>query len=266
MPIAKLFIEGNLESEVLNPILQGNPVLQQGGSKNALKPRANTDRKENQIVAAYLRDRDFDYDPPQDVTKPTVDSPVGWRWCRHEIENYLIDPAVVSEAMAWPIHDVEEAIRQAATNIRYYQAARWTIGIVRRALPPHYNVRTRPDGVSEIGLPLALDSAALRTWALSSVEDYRGPMAAATAPAAVQSSFDVLIARFDDTFVTDVARILLWFSGKDLLAGLTDWLSGRGIGNPGSFRASLRDWIIANPTRSLELLPEWNGLIEVVRA
>ena len=142
MPIAKLFVEGNLEIEVLTPILQGSPVPQQGGSKNSLKPRAGTERRENKVVAGYLRDRDFDFDPPKDLSRPTVDSvesgvPFGWRWCRHEIENYLVDPAVVSEAMAWPMPDVEEALRQAAAKIRSYEAARWTVGIVRRVLPPH---------------------------------------------------------------------------------------------------------------------------------
>ena len=271
MPIAKLFVEGNLESEVLNPILQGNPVLQRGGSKNSLKPRAYTERRESRVVAGYLRDRDFDYDPPEDLTRPTVDSAIngdviGWRWCRHEIENYLIDPAIVSEAMAWTVPEVEEAVRHAAMTIRWYQAARWTVGIVRRALPPHYNLRTRPDGLPEIGLPAALDTAAVWTWASDSVEGHRFAMAAAMDPAAVQTSFDVLSARFEDAFATDVAAILVWFSGKDLFAGMAEWVMARGVANAGAFRASLRDWMIANPTRVLELLPEWNGLIEVVRA
>jgi len=173
MPIAKLFIEGNLEAEVLNPILQGNPVLQRGGSKNSLKPRARAERRDNKVAAGYLRDRDFDFDPPVDISKPTVDSedngiPFGWRWCRHEIENYLIDPVIVSEA--------------------------------------------------------------------------------------------------DDAFVADVAKILLWFSGKDILAGMADWLVTKSVANPGEFRASLRDWAIANPGRALELLPEWNSLTEILRA
>ena len=109
MPIIKLFIEGNLESEVLYPILQGSPVLQQGGSKDSLKPRARAARQENhQVAAGYLRDRDFDFDPPTDLSKPTVDCeegslPIGWRWCRHEIENYLIEPVLVSEVMSWPV-------------------------------------------------------------------------------------------------------------------------------------------------------------------
>jgi hypothetical protein len=90
VPIAKLFIEGNLDSEVLNPILRGDPVLQLGGSKNSLKPRANTERRENKVVAGYLRDRDFDYYPPEDLARPAVDSlagndAVGWRWCRQRL-------------------------------------------------------------------------------------------------------------------------------------------------------------------------------------
>lgn len=269
MPIAKLFIEGNLESEVLNPILLGNPVLQRGGSKNSLKPRARAERQENRVAAGYLRDRDFDFDPPVDLSKPTVDSvdggiPFGWRWCRHEIENYLIDPVIVSEAMAWPIQDVEEAIRQAARKIRSYEAARWTIGIVRRALPPHYDLRTRPD-LNEIALPPALDSAAVNAWALNSIKDYQSLIAATTDPSVVQASLEGFAARFDDAFVADVASILLWFSGKDILAGMSDWLSTKAAVNPGAFRASLRDWIIANPERALELLPEWNALTEVLR-
>src|SRR6266571_123700 len=118
MPIAKLFVEGTLDVQLLSPILLGNPVPQQGGSKNSLKARAGTERRENKVAAGYLRDRDFDFDPPFDLTKPTEEStfensgvPFGWRWCRHEIENYLIDPAIIRESMGWPSADIEEAIR-----------------------------------------------------------------------------------------------------------------------------------------------------------
>lgn len=271
MPIAKLFIEGNLESEVLTPILRGNPVLQQGGSKNSLKPRARAERRDNEVAAGYLRDRDFDFDPPVDLSKPTVDSedagiPFGWRWCRHEIENYLIDPEIVSEAMVWPILEVEEAIRQSARKIRDYEAARWTVGIVRRALPPHYDLRTRPDGLNDIDLPTALDPATVSAWASSNIESHREQIVTVTDPAAVQESFGGFTARFNDVFVEDVASVLLWFSGKDTLAGMSEWLVTRNVANSGAFRALLRDWIIANPARALELLPEWKGMTEVLRA
>ena len=192
--------------------------------------------------------------------------PFGWRWCRHEVENYLIDPAVGSESMAWPMAEVEEALRRSATKIRSYEAARWTIGIVRRSLPPHYELKTQPDGLNEIDLPPALEPAAVNAWALKSIEDYRQPMTAVTDAAATQTSLAAFAAQFDDTFIGDVAKVLLWFSGKDMLAGMADWLITKGLANPGAFRASLRDWVIANPVRTLELLPEWNGLTEVVRA
>jgi len=273
MPVAKLFVEGSLEVQILTPILLGNPVPQQGGSKDTLRARAGTDRRENKVAAGYLRDRDFDSDPPADLTKPSEERtfensgvPFGWRWCRHEIENYLIEPAIVSEAMSWPIPHIEEALREAARRIRNYETARWTVGVVCRALPPHYELRTRPDGLNEIDLPPALDPEAVTAWASRSIEDHRGPMVAATAPDSVQASLDTFAARFDEVFVADVTSVLLWFPGKDLLAGMSDWLLSRAVPNPGSLRASLRDWIITNPERSLELLPEWKAMTEVVRA
>jgi hypothetical protein len=114
MPVAKLFVEGNLESEVLYSILAGTPVLQKGGSKNSLKPRARAERAENRVAAGYLRDRDFDFDPPEDLSRPTVDCeengiPIGWRRCRHELENYLLEPGMVGEATSWDVAEISEA-------------------------------------------------------------------------------------------------------------------------------------------------------------
>ncbi len=270
MPIAKLFVEGALDVQLLAPILLGKPVLQKGGPKGSLKPRARTERRENNVAAGYLRDRDFDHYPPTDFSQPTVDSthddvPLGWRWCRHEIENYLIDPAVVREAMGWSTSEVEDAVRRAADRIRSYEAARWTIGVVRRALPPHHELRTRPEALSEIDLPPALDAASVNAWASKSIADHQAPITAATGPKAVQASLDAFAAQFDGAFLADLAKVLVWFSGKDLLAGLADWLITKDIPNPGQFRAFLRHWIMENPTRTLELLPEWNGMVKLVR-
>jgi len=257
--------------QILTPILGGDPLLQQGGSKNSLKPRAGTERRENKVTAGYLRDRDFDYDPPGDLSRPTLDSehdgtPLGWRWCRHEIENYLIDPAVVSEALPADIRDVEEAIRQAAASIRSYEAVRWTIGIVRRDLPPQYELKTRPDGLNEIDLPPGLEALDVNQWALESIEAHRRRIVATTEPDAVRATLDRLAARFDGPFIANVADVLLWFSGKDLLAGMADWLHAQGVASPGAFRAKLRDWVIANPVRALELLPERSAMIDLLRA
>jgi hypothetical protein len=270
VPVAKLFIEGRLDAEVLNPVFQGSPVLQQGGTKGALKSRARAERLENRVAAGYLRDRDFDFDPPVDRSTPTIDSTeggvvLGWRWCRHEIENYLIDPGIVCAATAWPLAEIEAAFRQAARRIRSYEAARWTIGTVRRALPPSFELRTRPEELNEIELPQELGSAAVQTWVVSRIEDHRSRIAAAMDAQTVREFFEDFSARFDEDFIADVMNVVCWFSGKDLLAGMNDWLSSRGIENPGAFRALLRDWIIANPVRTLELLPEWSRLAQALR-
>jgi len=271
MSIANLYIEGKLDFQVLNPIFRGFPLLQRGGTKNSLKPRALTERKDSKVDSGYLRDRDFDFKPPIDLLKPTVDYedggvPIGWRWCRHEIENYLIDPAIVSEAMAWPIPKIEDAIREAAKIIRHYEAARWTIGIVRRELPPHYNLETRPPSLkgNDIALP-AIEILGSCEWALTNIGEHRTRIAEKANPHTVRTSLNEFTAFFDDTFIADVNNILLWFSGKDIMAGMANWLVAQNYENPGAFRASLRDWIIDNPERTLELLPEWNCLIEILR-
>lgn len=271
MPLAKLFVEGTLEIQVLTPILQGCPVPQQGGSKNALKPRAFNERLENRVAAGYLRDRDFDFDPPPDLTSPTVDSrdgqtPYGWRWCRHEIENYLLEPKIVSAAMARPVPEVEAALCRSGARIRTYEAGRWTIGRARRALPPHYELRTRPDGLNDIGLPSALDEATVQTWALANVKAHADVITTAIDAVTVTSSFTAFLNQFSESFVADSANVLIWFSGKDLLAGMTEWMNQYGVANPGTLRGLIRDWIIANPVRTLELLPEWSNLLRSLRA
>jgi len=43
---------------------------------------------------------------------------------------------------------------------------------------------------------------------------------------------------------------IVWFPGKDLLAGMADWLKHKGFANPGMFHASMRDWVIEHPDRA----------------
>ena len=275
MLVNMLYIEGKLDEQVLMPVFEGSPTLKQGGSKNALKPRTLAVRQENEKVAAgYLRDRDFDFDPPDDRSKPTIDCrdtksnlPIGWRWCRHEIENYLIEPEVVQRATGWPVSDFEEVVRRSALKIRDYEAARWAIGIVRRALPPHFELNTRPNSLknNEIALPPTLDSTSVYDWASKEIQTHRSGIMKETDSERVEESYRDTVERFDDTFIKCVPDVLVWFSGKDLLAGMADRIVERGFDNPGNFRAQLRDWIRDNPGNALELLPEWKELAETLK-
>lgn len=272
MSVAILFVEGSLEMAIFTHLLRGNPALRRGGSKYTLKARAGTERAENGIAAAYLRDRDFDFDPPEDLSSPTIDAssaelPWGWRWCRHELENYLLEPTLVSEAMGWQRSDFENALCESALKIRDYQAARWAIGTARRSLPPAYELRTKPDELDkrELGLPACLDKKVVRDWATQSIEEHRQRFVSATESGRVESSFESFLTRFDGEFVQSLEQILLWFSGKDLLVGMSDWLVTQKLPNAGLLRADVRDWIIAHPERALELLPEWKQLVDALR-
>ena len=68
------------------------------------------------------------------------------------------------------------------------------------------------------------------------------------------------------TLVESVDDVLIWFAGKDLMAGLGPWLVTQGIENPGAFRAKLRTWLGDHPDDAPVLLPEWRGLISMLRA
>lgn len=272
MPVAKLYVEGDLDVQLLASILGGIPVVQRGGSKSGLRVRAGLERRETGVAAGYLRDRDFDYDPTDAAQEPTLDStfegtqtPLGWRWCRHEVENYLIDPLVVCEATGWSHMEFSDGLLQAALRIRSYQSARWTIGLVRRNLPPNHELRTRPSSLNEIALPQGLAAASVYAWASNTISEHREPIVSATTSMAVQQSFQSFEGRFDDAFCEEVEKVLTWFSGKDLLAGLTDWLDHKGVANPGELRATIRNWIIAHPERTLQLLPEWDRLVTLLR-
>jgi len=96
MPVSTLLMEGTLDGVVLNPVLAGNPTIETGCSKGSLGPRCLDQRRNGIPNVCYLRDRDYDYEPPPVLTEPIVDRvsagvTLGWRWCRHEIENYLLE-------------------------------------------------------------------------------------------------------------------------------------------------------------------------------
>jgi hypothetical protein len=119
--------------------------------------------------------------------------------------------------------------------IRFYEAAQWTVGVVRRDLPPNYKLATRVDDINEVELPTLLDAASVFSWASDSVRGHRERIVAKTDEASVRTSFQAFSDRFDDAFLSDTARVLVWFSGKDLLAGMSEWLQTKGLGNCGRF-------------------------------
>ncbi len=245
MPVSRLLVEGALDAELLRPILAGSPEVAIGGSKYSLAPKARTERELRQINVCYLRDRDFDFDPPEHASQPVVDrehegSVLGWRWCRHEIENYLLDPKLVTAAMGWDEAVYTAALVQAAQRIRFYQISRWVVGTARRSLPPQYELNTRPQEVqdSEIRLPTDLTEAAAARWTTDHVAAFYVNIQVALAPETIAASLAQRAASIGQTLFESTASVLLWCSGKDLMAAL----------NPGSIPRGLRTRAYSAPS------------------
>lgn len=268
MPVSLLLVEGSLDVELLQPVLAGTPTVEIGGSKGSLAPRALDERKRTRANVCYVRDRDFDYDPPQDRSRPVADrhhegAILGWRWCRHEIESYLIDPEIVTRATNWQKDAYSTELLGAARRIRHCQIARWVIGTVRRALPPHYELHTRPEECekSDFRLPKDMTQAATFQWAKNHVSQFHARVTKAVGETALQHEFQNRSQTLTEAFLNSPENALVWCSGKDLITALEPWLTTQGIPNAQAFRARMRDWIRHNPEAALAVLLEWQEFV-----
>lgn len=276
--MTKLLVEGELDKQVLLPFLSPLddrviPVVAIKASKNALPPRTRQDRNKTPGTY-YLRDRDFDFEPPDDTSSPVVDEvdkssskgPLGWRWCRHELENYLLEPDLVAGALGLDAAARQQyitALCEGAKTIRHYEAARWAVGMARRVLPPAYQLRTRPaEGQKkEWFLPNELERDACQDWLLSHVEQFSQRVLPALARAQVRAHYERRCELFTDTSLEDHRFVLIWFSGKDLMESVAPHFDK----SAGELRAQVRDWMRENPGDALKALPEWQGLLERLR-
>ncbi|MEW6359266.1 MAG: hypothetical protein AB1696_23225 [Planctomycetota bacterium] len=273
MPVTLLLVEGELDAQILQPVLAGHPVVEATkSSKYALAPRTRTEREKRNTGAYYLRDRDYDFLPPSDCAAPVVDKDyhgktLGWRWCKHEIENYMLEPAIVAGCLGLDRSSYEQSLLNAARSIRYYQAARWTIGQSRKNLPPHYGFDTRPDeaGNKDFYLPRDIGQQEMKNWARQHADSFRSRVLRPLDQASIEKAYDRFAQQFDSSFFDSPANPLVWFSGKDLMAALGPLLPGTERRDPGQLRASLRDWMKENTEIVLGSLQEWRHLKKILQ-
>jgi hypothetical protein len=273
MPVAALVVEGDIDAQLLTSIFQGQPLVERGHGKRDIAHITKAMRKANkQERIFYIRDRDFDFLPPEDLSVPSQDriedgKLLGYRWCRHEIENYLLEPSLVSAAMGWPVDEFREALQATAVKLADYQAARWTIGQVRKELPPFYKLDTHPKGASEMKLPKMVSLPWLTEWLQEEIGSHRERISRALNEQQVESKFQDFLNKFkQQVFCENMGLVLVWFSGKDLFGGLSDWLSARGSLTPATFLNQLKSWFLQNSETAVELLPEWKALASLLRS
>jgi hypothetical protein len=271
MPVSKLLVEGDLDEQLLFAVCQSEPLIESArASKDALAPRVRDERRKGIEGVFYLRDRDYDTEPPSDITRPTKDQlddgHLGWRWCRHSIENYMLDPAIIRPAFDVTQETYFFALTSAASSLRYYQAARWAIGAVRTTLPPKHKLQTQPskDDFFLPG-PTELEKDASEKWLLEHVQIFADQVIPALTPVSVKASYALYSGRFETGFCDKPDNVLLWFSGKNLIVALRDWWSSLGVASPGDFRNHIRDWMWNHPEDVLNALPEWRALLDAMR-
>jgi hypothetical protein len=241
-------------------------VPNKGAGKRSLRLIVNWLRKDtgnpNHI---FLRDRDFDFDPDMNAGPHKIDE-IGYRWSRHEIENYMIDPSIVQEATQLDREQYEDALIDAGSKIYHFEAARWSVGIVRRGLPPFYVLETHPSNIDpdRFALPENPDYEWCKTWAEKNIQGHKEKTDGCLISAHVIDAFDEKVTRFSSEDFMTVDNILLWFSGKDLLAGMRQWLQENDQEAPGTFRTRLRDWMIKTPEKVLTILKEWRDFVELL--
>ena len=274
MPVSELLVEGKLDAELINAVLRGSPLVTRGGSKTSLKPKVAEKRKHALAVAvAYIRDRDFDLEPPADRSRPAVHSTapdstvLGWHWCRHEMENYLLEPALVARATGADEAGYRAALLEASDRLQHYQAARGAIGIIRRNLPPSFDFHTRPDDIPDDPprVPSDLGAGAMLAWVCGHAQRFHDRACPELAPDAVERHVGARHALLSAQVLGSVDEVLVWFSGKDLLAALEPWRDAHGLGYAGDLRTKLRDWFLADANEALALLPEWQAFVAMVR-
>ena len=273
MPVNTLLVEGELDATVLRAVLPAQILIEQGGSKGSLKPQARERRRAKSVDVCYVRDRDFDYDPPATYAAPVEDSrlsspggPVlGWRWCRHEMESYLLEPRLVEAATKWPESAYLQVLSDAARRIAEYTAARWAVGIARRSLPPFRELSSRPgDLTNEIKLPTDCSSESCARWAREHVAAFLARIQPTLSPEAVEKSLAEHKSKLGA--LTSAEDLLVWHAGKDLLAAMSPDLPRPYTGHPKVFLRDLQNWVRDSSPHALALFPEWQALATALKA
>jgi hypothetical protein len=270
VPVTLLYCEGaegRPDVRVLSRVLSGPCMVKPHGGKYDLDDRIRVAREVHGANVAGLRDRDFDFDAP--AVEPTL-SPIkwvadngrlwlGWCWERVEIENYLIDPVVVTHALgphAPALSDYQSALQTAAETIADYTAARMALSQARR-VSSLSNCWGPKRSLDDHHFPDDLDLDHCRNAIRQTVEDYGKTKIV---------QVDEVVRRFEtirpecQVGGLRFQHFLTYFSGKDLLLAMQADLARLGFVAAHVFRERLLGGIQKSSDDIWSWLPEWQQL------
>jgi len=270
--VYQLFVEGKTDVEIVNAIkaaVNGNFLVTRKGPKHQLPAQVLAARSSERRQDIFLlRDRDFDFDVTPDSICPRPhyysEIHVGWHWCRHEIENYLLEPALVCSAVS-DLHSdhYHSALIRSAKNIRFFVAARWTIGYARRRgqLPPNYELQTKPSKLSDFSLPSDLSERSMWGWLLSETMAFRSQVDRVLGEEALKESYERCKELLTEDKCADIDWVLHTFPGKNLFAGLRFDARGPQLGE---LKNKVISFIRTDPEKAVSCIREWQELINLL--
>jgi hypothetical protein len=245
-------------------------LVKPSGGKYGFGERVKITRQVGAKTCAGLLDRDFDDDasPPRDTLRPwRVDGDktwLGWIWERREIENYLLDPAVVQGALGERAPQSDRywlALSTAATSITDYTAARYALSLSRVRFSPLPNDWGTQRGKDGHPFPDDRSEPDCRQAISTIVQTYQQCQIVTE---------DEVFQRFESLSPTcrpggiRFEHFLTFFAGRDLLYALEPWLATAGFASAGMFREAL----VKGIEKAAEVwtwLPEWRILRETVQ-
>lgn len=273
MPVSVLLCEGAENSpdiRVLNKLLGGLCSVEANGGKYGMGARILARRQAmNRNTVFGILDGDFlkDWHSPAGAPRDwhADQTRLGWRWERKEIENYILDPEVVSRVIdesELPSGRYRDMLGQAASTISTYQAARTALSKCRRRFQDLPSAFGATRGLDDLPYPKELDEASCRAQIEKCATDHQRQQE--ISPAKVLSEFDSLLPEFQENG-SRRRDYLYTFAGKDLLWAMNTELQSLGLRGAKAFREKILIGIEQCIDDISTWIPEWSALQTKIR-
>jgi hypothetical protein len=273
MSVGILYCEGGrkaYDQRVLQKILIDICLVKRSDTGHPKMPALlERERESNpcQIIMA-IRDRDHTATDFMPHNAPVIwidkqnNNIIGWYWERVELENYLLDPVVVTKALGRRISVpyYREMLEESANMISMYAAARRAVS---RSLPEPFPSHVQKKWGQKAGnnhfFPIELDENGCRDYIRETASQHR--QAHELFEEKVFVEYDSLLPSFrpDGEAFT---HFLTYYAGKDLLWGMYDKLQLMGYDNPTAFLEAVMSGIDNSDDDIWTWLPEWTALRE----
>jgi hypothetical protein len=271
MPVNVLLCEGVYQSPdriILSRLLKGHCQIMPIGSKRNMLNQIEVRRRESRSKIYGLQDRDFvkDWTIPNNQPKTWkhrgTHQLLGWYWERKEVENYLVDPEVVSNALGNKMpKNYLTLLEQASDKIWRYQAARTALSNCYKHFQALEISFGKKRGKENYPFPEYFTDAAIRLGLKETVDSHRAKNKLVEKNEVLET-YQTLLPEFDRGGIRR-QYFLHTFSGKDLLWAMDDAL--KSLGGAINFRERVLVGIEESSEDIGTWLPEWQALRQIIQ-